>query len=85
MGGNASKIGVILITKMTITRKIKIAEIGILVFISIQPISDLSCKFEKFREKKCKKNVGFYFAGGLVPRNKIPKSWWHFGGGRSPH
>jgi len=34
---------------MTITRKVKI---GNLVFISIQPIADLSCKFEKLKKKK---------------------------------
>ena len=33
-------------TKVTITRKIKI---GNLVFLSIQPILDLSCKFEKLK------------------------------------
>ena len=43
MGENLSKIGVILGTKMTITRKIKI---GNLIFLSIQPIPDLSCKFK---------------------------------------
>ena len=43
----------ILSTKMTITRKIKIAKIGNF-FLYFQPIADLSCKFEKFqRKKKC--------------------------------
>ena len=53
MGENSSKIGVILSTKMTITRKIKI---GNLVFILIQPIPDRSCKIEH-----SKKNVNFFF------------------------
>ena len=35
---------------MTITRKIKIGKIGNLVFITIQPVTDLSCKFEKIRK-----------------------------------
>ena len=35
-------------TKMIITRKIKI---GNLVFLFIQPIPDLSCKFEKLKKK----------------------------------
>ena len=39
-------------TKMTITRKIKIAKIWKLVSLSIQPISDLPCKFLKFLKKK---------------------------------
>ena len=41
--------GVILSTKMIITRKIKIDN---LVFLFIQPIPDLSCKFEKLK-KNC--------------------------------
>ena len=44
MSENSSKIGVIFSTKMTITQKIKIEN---LVFLSIQPIPDLSYKFEK--------------------------------------
>ena len=46
---NSSKIGVILSTKMIISRKIKNVKIGNLIFLSIQPIPDLSCKFEKFQ------------------------------------
>ena len=34
-------------TKNTITRKIKIGKIWYMVFLSIQPIADLSCEFEK--------------------------------------
>ena len=49
MGEKSSKIGVIFSTKVIMTRKIKI---GNLVFLFIQPIPDLSCKFEKFEEKK---------------------------------
>ena len=37
-------------TKMTITRKIKIGKIWNFVFISTQPIADLSSKFEKFQK-----------------------------------
>ena len=37
---------------MTITRKIKIGKIWNLVFLSIQPIPDLSCKFEHLWKKK---------------------------------
>ena len=33
-------------TKMTITRKIKIGKIWKLIFLSIEPISDLPCKFQ---------------------------------------
>ena len=51
MGENSSKIGNILSTKMTITRKIRITKIGNVVFLSIQPIPDLSCKFEKNKIK----------------------------------
>jgi len=50
MGENSSKIGIILSKKMTRTRKIKIAKIGNLVFLSIQQIPDLSCKFESFEK-----------------------------------
>ena len=39
-------------TKMTITRKIKIGEFWNLVLLSIQPIADLSSKFEKCKKKK---------------------------------
>ena len=48
MSENSLKIWVILSTKMTITRKVKI---GNLVFLSIQPILELSRKFEKFKKK----------------------------------
>ena len=37
--------------KMTITRKIKIGKIWNLVFLSIQPIADFSCKFDHFWKK----------------------------------
>ena len=36
---------------MTITRKIKIRKFWKLVFLSIRPIADLSCKFEKLIKK----------------------------------
>ena len=59
MGENSSKIGVILSTNMTITRKMKI---GNLVFLSIQPIPDLSGKFEKCKKKlEILKNKTIYF------------------------
>ena len=51
IGENSSKICNILSTKMTITQKIRIAKIGNVVFLSIQPIPDLSCKFEKNKIK----------------------------------
>ena len=38
-------------TKMTITRKIKIGRIWNLIFLSIQPIADLSSIFEKFQKQ----------------------------------
>ena len=68
--------------KMTITRKIKICN---LIIFSIQPIPDLSCRFELFREKK----LDFFFKyvrkknwGASPSIKKLPGSriffydWW---------
>ena len=44
-------------TKMTRTRKIKIGNIWNLIFHSIQPIPDLSCKFEHFWKKNCGESI----------------------------
>ena len=78
MGENSSKIGCILSTKMTITRKINIAKTRNLIFISIQSILDLSYRFDKFQQKKLKilKNVeqkkfNFIFAGTSSPGTRI--------------
>ena len=40
--------------KITMTRKIKIRKIGYCTFLSIQPIADLSYKFEKLKKTKKK-------------------------------
>ena len=63
------KIWVILSTKMTITRKIKI---GNLVFLSIQPIADLSSKLKKniwFWIKSMQIKIQFFFS-------KVVKFTW---------
>ena len=65
MGENSSKIGVILSTKMTITRKMKIGKIVNLVFLYIQPIPDIPYKFEKFQH-----HLFFLFVEGLHPSTK---------------
>ena len=59
---------------MTITRKIKIGKIWRLVFLSIEPISNLPCKFQKFPPKKkiailknCKeKKIATFFCDYVV-------------------
>ena len=65
-GENSSQIGVILSTKMTITRKMKIAKIGNLIFLSIQSIPDLSFKFEKNWKFCTKKKFLIFLVGGLL-------------------
>ena len=52
---NSSKIRVHKWQKMTITRKIKIGKIWNSIFLSIQHIPHLSCKFEHFWKKKFSK------------------------------
>ena len=64
MGENSLKVWVILSTKKTMTLKIKN---GNMVFLSIQTILDLSCKFEK--EKKLFKNVRTF-------EKKCQLFWW---------
>ena len=65
MGEKSWKIGTILSKKMSRTQKIKNAKTGNLVFISIQPIPDLSCEFVNFGnfflEILNKKIITFFF------------------------
>ena len=53
-------------TKMTITRKIKIVKTWKLVFPSIQPILDYSCKFEKWILRIWAKKFSIFFCGGIA-------------------
>ena len=60
---------------MTIIQKIKISKIRNLIFLSIQSISDLSCKFENFW-----KNIGnfeqiFFFKNKKHPRSGFGGPW----------
>ena len=54
-------------TKMTITRKIKIVKTWKLVFPSIQPILDYSCKFEKWILRIWAKKFSIFFLRGHCP------------------
>ena len=65
---NSSKIGVILSKKMTITRKIKIEN---LVFLSIEPIPDLSCKFGELRSPPKFLNNDHAYCIGVLEGNQI--------------
>ena len=60
--------------KSDITRKIKIGNLG---FLFIQPIPDLSCKFEKFPKKKIlqilknvEQNFNFFWWRAWPPNKK---------------
>jgi len=74
-------------TKMTITRKIKIWN---LIFLSIQPIPLLSCKFKHFWKEKIwifmffkyvrtflkkKIQIFYFFGGAFAPYQKTSRIW----------
>ena len=71
---------------MTRTQKIKIAKTGNLVFLSIQPIPYLSCKFENFWNffgnfEQKKESTFFFcsiFGGGPSPPPKNASSVWDY-------
>ena len=68
------------ITKMTITRKIKIWKIWNLIILLFQPIADLSCKFYHFWENfffwfSIKKIINFIFLFFLKWSNLQENGW----------
>ena len=79
MSENSSKIWIILSKKMTKTREIKIGKTRNLVFISIQPIPDLSCKFDQFWKKndfavaKLEKKIWNFFCSNIFEEKKTQK------------
>jgi len=63
--------------KMTITQKIKIGKIWNLIFLSVQPIPDLSCEFEHFWHFFWKFFFSDYFYS-LRPHQKASRVWEFF-------